>query len=126
MQAPSTLVVGAVVVVLSLGLTLAHRLMAASRQRRQISAHSMRVHLALKRYRRDIQPGADGLRKSDLARLRRQLGRRERLEWDAALQDYQEARQTAPRSRFGDEAYYKDTSRIAAELDRLLELSMRR
>jgi hypothetical protein len=125
MQGPSTLVVAGVAV-LSLGLMLARRVLAASRQRRRINVHSMRVHVALKRYSRQIQPGPDGLRKSDLRRMRKQLDARQLREWDEAMLAYEEARRDAPTSRFGDEAYYKDATRIAAELDRLLALGMRR
>ena len=85
----------------------------------------MRVHLALQRCRRDIHPGPDGLYRSDLGQVRRRLGRRQRRQWDATLQAYRAARDAAPTSRFGTEAYYKDTSRIAAELDRLLALHKR-
>jgi len=111
---------------LSLGLLLAHRLSAASRQRRQIDPASMRVHLALQRYGRQIHPGPDGLAPDDLDAVRQRLSWRKRRDWDAALQAYQIARRESPTDNLQGDPCYNDTRLIAVELERLLSLSARR
>ena len=111
---------------LSLGLLLAHRLSAASRQRRQIDPASMRVHLALQRYGRQIHPGPDGLAPDDLEAVRQRLSWRKRRDWDAALQAYQIARRESPTDNLQGDPRYNDTRLIAVELERLLTLSARR
>lgn len=96
---------------------------ATQRRLRRINGAAMRVHLALKRYRRDIVPGDDGLAAPDLESVRQLMGWYQRRVWDGALTAYQTARRDALVENAYGEASYRDTSEIARCIDELLRLT---
>ena|SRR6218665_1182314 len=108
---------------ISLGLVLRQQRKAAQRRLRRIDGAAMRVHLALKRYRRNIVPGDDGLTPGDLESIRQQMGGTQRHTWDGALQAYQSARRNSLVENSYGEPLYPDTAEITHRIDRLLALT---